>query len=307
VDGLPVDRGPEAPESGQAAESVAAQDHGVGRMRRVMLDGLPGHLSEPSTLLQLPIAVEEGLEHAHPAARLHNHQCSAGAVWECARDVAAQGQWFDALSLMLLCLSILEEGHVFAQNILRGVAGVQDSEVCKEAALVEPVLRGGMQAVVQSVDAVRLRVQAEGIPEPETLPDAAQALYTTAIQAGRAGAVAELMGDTREAAMRYVQAAGALHVMLQGGPRPRALSDTGQDAGQAASPKGASAMLESLRGVSFEPGHRIQLLHYLGVLTARAYPLLADMPERAEPGVAATVVPAVPQIPPRTLAESETA
>ena len=115
------------------------------------------------------------------------------------------------------------------------------------------------------------------------------------------------MGDTREAAMRYVQAAGALHVMLQGGPRPRALSDTGQDAGQAASPKGASAMLESLRGVSFEPGHRIQLLHYLGVLTARAYPLLADTPERAEPGVAATVVPAVPQIPPRTLAESETA
>lgn len=299
VDGLPVDRGPEAPESGQAAESVAAQDHGVGRMRRVMLDGLPGHLSEPSTLLQLPIAVEEGLEHAHPAARLHNHQCSAGAVWECARDVAAQGQWFDALvgGLFIVvrllhyhtlhqcqpgcaadelsyaahrgwpatlrmpsplphcspscssacrswrrvtCLRRTSSGALPASRqvplrrgtkhahrhmctlcddaehvpltvsigvlvgnrsascaslpCLRGNTFdfhhlrpcVQDSEVCKEAALVEPVLRGGMQAVVQSVDAVRLRVQAEGIPEPETLPDAAQA------RMGEAGAASHI-------------------------------------------------------------------------------------------------------------------
>lgn len=95
-------------DEGGAGEAAGAQGEeeadvgvdggsGVGRMRRVMLHGLPGHLSEPSTLLRLPIAVEDGMEEEHLGARLHNLQCSAGAVWECARDVAALGNWFEAV------------------------------------------------------------------------------------------------------------------------------------------------------------------------------------------------------------------
>lgn len=140
--------------------------------------------------------------------------------------------------------------------------------------------------------------------------------------------------------MRYVQAAGALNVLLQASPPGHgpgspsgndpngsfgaASQHSAQGAGSyhsahhgpvlelsspAASPKGEEGssgrgcpalgalqmgprkpFVEGFQGMEFEPGHRIQLLHYLGVLVSRAYPLLQDMEEHPEPGVEAHVM-----------------
>lgn len=238
--GVSTPRSPREEARGGALEGTVAAAAGsgdggarLGFMRTAMLHGLPGHLSEPSTLLRLPIKVEEGVEEQHLGARLHNLQCASGAVWECARDLAAESKWFESISLMMLGLSILEAAHSLAKGILQGGnenETTHDAELCHEASRVEPVLRVGMQIVVKTIDAVRERAAELRVPEPEMLPHAGGVLYQTAIQAGRGGAVAELMGDKREAAMRYVQAAGALQTLLEaggsgGGGGPGAMED----------------------------------------------------------------------------------